>query len=96
MSRAAALEVTKDEWVDMALGVIAMYAERRIPFTAEDVRRHLDEGPSHPNAWGRAFTVARRRGLIVSTGHTVSRTRSRKGGVVAIWIGAERKHRESH
>ena len=92
--RAAALEISPAEWQEMALGVIAMYAERREPFTAEDVRRHLDEEPSNPNAWGAAFSTAKAKGLIIATGHATSRTRSRRHGVHRVWIGTDRRHRE--
>jgi hypothetical protein len=88
-------EYTPAEWLDLALGVIAMYAERYVPFTAEDIRHHLDETPAHPNAWGAAFRTAQAKGLITPTGYTTSQTRSRRNGVHRVWVGIERRHRDN-
>jgi gamma-glutamyl:cysteine ligase YbdK (ATP-grasp superfamily) len=92
--KAAVLEVSPEEWQAMAVGVIAMYADRREPFTAEDVRHHMDESPHHANAWGAAFRAAQARGIITPTGYTQSHLRSRRNGVQRVWIGVERKHRD--
>jgi hypothetical protein len=94
MPKPAILETPPDEWQSMAVGVIAMYAETRKPFTAEDVRHHLDETPAHPNAWGAAFRTAQAKGLITPTGYTNSHTRSRRNGVHRVWAGIERRHRD--
>jgi hypothetical protein len=92
--KAAVLELSPEDWQAMAVGVIAMYAERHEPFTAEDIRHHLDNEPTHSNAWGAAFATARAKGLITPTGFTISHLRSRRGGVQRIWIGTERRHRD--
>ena len=94
MPSPAVLETDPAEWQAMAVGVIAMYAERRTPFTADEIRHHLDEHPAHPNAWGAAFTTAKARGLIAPTGYTTSNTASRRGGVNRVWIGTDRRHHE--
>lgn len=93
MPSPAALETDPGEWQAMAVGVIAMYAEKREPFTAEDVRHHLDENPHHANAWGAAFATAKARGIIAPTGYATSNTASRRGGVHRVWIGTDRRHR---
>ena len=95
MGSPAALETSPEEWHELAIGVIAMYAEKRVPFTADEIRHHLDEQPSNPNAWGAAFSTAKAKGLIVATGYATSNTRSRRHGVHRVWQGTpERTHRE--
>ena len=89
--KAAVLEVTPGEWREIAIGVIAQFAELGRPFTSDEVRPLLPE-PHHPNALGGAFTTARAAGLIIRTGHTTSHTRSRNHGTQAVWIGTDRRH----
>lgn len=92
MPSPAVLETDPAEWQAMAVGVIAMYADKREPFTAEDIRHHLDENPTHPNAWGAAFLTAKARGIITATGYATSQTTSRRHGVQRVWIGTDRRH----
>lgn len=89
MARAAVLDVSPEQWRELAVAVIAQYAEHGLPFTADDVRLHLEEPPHSPNAWGAAFATARARGIIRRTGYTTSERISRRHSAQAVWLGAQ-------
>ena len=78
------LEVTPEDWHGAALDIIEHLAMTRPSFTAEDLRARLCP-PHHPNAIGAAFLTASRRRLIVRYDSRPSRTRSRRGGSLAVW-----------
>lgn len=70
----------------MALYRAIDQAAHRGPFTACDVRELLKAAPLHPNDIGRAFQVAKSRGLIEPTGEfRRSSDKSARGRYVMVW-----------
>ena len=89
----AALEMDPAEWRDEALAWIQDLAHRGGVFSVEDIRRHVPE-PHHPNQWGIAFGIARRKGWIVYWDSQPSSTRARKHGRTARWVGMSESERD--
>lgn len=92
MSAPAALDLDeKATWLADAADAIdsLVYRSHRTgsTFTADDLRAMIGE-PGHPNWTGVAFNAARTLGVIVVDGFTISRTKSRHGGVVRVWRAA--------
>ena len=98
-------EALKDEGQARVLGnspafreqvraLIIEYARRGEPFTSTDLRaaaavRGIAE-PSHPNAWGAAFTSAAKLGIIEKTGdYEKSPVPTCHAAIVALWVGKE-------
>jgi len=79
------LEVSPEDWHGAAVDQIEHLALTREFFTAEDLRAVIAE-PPHSNMWGAAFLAASKRRLIVRWDHRPSRTRSRRGGSLAVWV----------
>lgn len=79
------LEVDPVDWHDAAVDQIHLLAMTREFFTCEDLRPLICE-PAHPNHWGAAFLTASRRRLITRWDSRPSRTRSRRGGSLAVWV----------
>lgn len=77
-----------EAWMEMAINSIRLVASGQLPFTVEELRAFLP-APSHPNAWGAAFSAAAKQGLIVRTGYAKNKLASAHGRVVATWRGAK-------
>lgn len=82
------------EWLGNVLALVARLAilQGRDGFTVEDVRalaerRGLPE-PDHPNAWGAAMHVARRRGLIREAGYRKATRADAHARVIRAWEAA--------
>ena len=75
------------DWISCALTAIAALARTGQQFTASDVADLMGREPEHSRYWGSALAAAKRDGLIVSTGITVSRRRSRNSGYCRTWRG---------
>ena len=76
-------------WHSDALDMLAAWAASGLSFTAEDLRRSMRPAP-FPNDWGNVFQCARRAGLITTVGFKESEQPSRKGGVIRVWVAADR------
>ena len=76
-------------WSDCAERAVSWWAEAGVPFTVNDVRELGVPEADHPNRWGALFSAMRARGVIESVGFAVSTRRSRHGGVLRVWRGAE-------
>lgn len=81
-----------EAWMDAVLAVIRRKAALpSFEFTVENIRRSCVtagiNAPKHPNAWGAAFSVAAKQGLIVRTGYTKNALPSAHARVVAVWKG---------
>lgn len=74
------------EWMTTAVNAIRLMASGPLTFTAEDLRAFLP-APKSPNAWGAAFSVAAKQGLIEACGYTVNKLASAHGRVVRVWKG---------
>lgn len=75
----------REEWFDAATEALADLIDRQQIFSADDLRDDLP-APGHPNWWGTLFGAARRAGQIRHTGGFIlSRTKTRKGGVIRQW-----------
>lgn len=72
------------EWFDLARAALDELIETRHLFSADDLRDQLPT-PGHSSWWGALFAGAREAGRIKPMGFQISRTGSRKGGVVRIW-----------
>ncbi|MHC6175425.1 hypothetical protein [Glutamicibacter sp. X7] len=75
---------TKAEWLEAAATAIADLASEGHTFTADAVRERIP-APAEPNWFGAAFSAARESGVIEAVGFELSRTRSRRGGVLRRW-----------
>ena len=82
-----------EEWAEQAIDLIKSFARSSSTFTVQDVRTcQLAEWlgqPKHPNAWGAAFSVAAKQGLIVRVGYVKNGLASAHSRVVAQWRGAK-------
>ncbi|MDZ5077900.1 hypothetical protein [Nesterenkonia sp. HG001] len=89
MATAAAIRTDpRADWLTGAREAIEALAARSArtgaEFTADDLRRMIGE-PDHPNWFGSAFNTARIARIIEPVGFTISRARSRHGGVIRTW-----------
>jgi hypothetical protein len=66
-----------------ALAIVELSYEKHL-FSADDLRGRI---PDAPHSWmvGQAFSAARNAGLIARKGFDVSKSKSRKFGVVRVW-----------
>ena len=80
-----ALECDPVDWLECAVDQIHLLASTQPTLTADDLRPLICE-PHHPNQWGVAFRVAESRRIISYLQHQRSRTRSRRGGALAVWV----------
>lgn len=78
-----------DWWRDCAWRGVEYLAAAGADFTAPDLTELGVPDPDHPNRWGALFRAALTAGLIVPVGFTTSTRRSRHGGVLRVWRGAE-------
>lgn len=77
----------REEWFELAHAALdAVLAEGR-QFTTDDLRDKVP-APGHPNWWGTFFAAARESERIKSIGFQLSKSRSRKGGILRIWTAA--------
>lgn len=85
MSRPAALTLDdRAEWFHDANEALDYLIGSRHLFSADDLRDKLPV-PAHPNWWGALFGAAHRSGRIKPMGFQLSRSKSRRGGVVRVW-----------
>ena len=75
-----------DAWTVRAWSVLLMLADRRIPFTVDDLRDRVGD-PPRPNAMGALTRHGARLGLIEQRGHRQSRRKGRHAGILRLWIG---------
>lgn len=77
-----------EAWMEEAIHAIDVLAFTRAggTFTVEDLRRLCPE-PKSPNAWGAAFSVAAKKGLIVACGYTANKLPSAHARIVRVWRG---------
>lgn len=85
MSSPIVLEVSPEDWLEAAVDQIHMLASTHSSFSCDDLRP-LIAPPHSPNQWGTAFRVAESRRIIAYLQHQRSRTRSRRGGALAVWV----------
>lgn len=78
---------TPGEWRSAADRAIVELANKRDPFTAEDVRAVVGDPPNHPNAMGARFLDAARAGIIRQVGRQLPARPSRHASSVGVWIG---------
>lgn len=77
-----------DEWFESFDSALLARVRLGGRFTADDLRDKVPE-PGHPNWWGAGFRRAISDGLIVQVGFVESRTPSRRGGVLRVWLPRE-------
>ncbi|AXH44417.1 hypothetical protein PP356_gp37 [Arthrobacter phage MargaretKali] len=84
--RAAALEQSKEAWLEDAVATIVGLAEKQETFTADDLRKHMAE-PDDSHWPGTAFMRARNLGLIegVDGLYVKSTTPSRNRSALKLW-----------
>lgn len=75
---------TREEWFEAAGEALDDLLDRQRIFSADDLRDAVP-APGHPNWWGTLFGGAHRAGKIRPTGYIISRTKTRKGGVIRQW-----------
>lgn len=63
---------------------------RNTEFTADDLR-NMTPAPTNPNWTGKVFQDYARQKLIVKTGYEMARSKARRGGTLARWIGVMRR-----
>jgi hypothetical protein len=80
-------EHTPGEWRSAADQAIVALANKREPFTADDVRELVGDPPNHPNAMGARFLDAVRAGIIRQVGRSLPVRASRHASSVGLWIG---------
>lgn len=83
-----------EAWMDAVQAQIAVFAKSGLEFTAEDVRTSCASfdyigQPKSPNAWGAAFSVAAKQGLIVRVGFQKNSLPSAHSRIVATWRGKQ-------
>jgi hypothetical protein len=77
------------EWCETAYGLVYALAKKGEPFTSEDVTDELGPPPggSDPRALGGILRAAREAKLIMATGWTSARRKSRHKAPIRIWKG---------
>ena len=85
MTRPIALTLDdRADWMQLANDELTVLIETRHLVTADDLRPLVPE-PAHSNWWGALFNAAHKAGRIKPMGFQLSRTKSRRGGVVRVW-----------
>lgn len=85
MTTPAALTLDdRADWFDLANDEMDILINTRHIFSADDLRDKLP-APAHANWWGALFGAAHKAGRIKPMGFQLSRTKSRRGGVVRVW-----------
>ena len=82
-----ALAITLDDrqdWFDLANEALEHLIDTSYLFSSDDLRP-LVPAPPVANWWGALFTAAHKSGRIKPMGFQLSRTKSRRGGVVRVW-----------
>jgi len=79
-----------EEWIDRVMEMIRRFAQSGTEFASEDVRNYCGTWkdfpqPKSPNAWGAAFSVAAKQGLIKRVGYAKNTLPSAHARVVAVW-----------
>lgn len=75
---------TREEWFEQARAELETVIASRHLFSADDLRLLLPT-PGHANWWGVLFGAERNAGRIKPMGYTISRSKTRKGGVIRVW-----------
>jgi hypothetical protein len=78
-----------EKWRAEALEAIALCAAAGEPFTAEDIRAIVGDPPHHHNAFGAAFALCARRGIIRKVGYRKATRASLHATELAEWIGVK-------
>ena len=84
MASPAALEDLT--WSEDAQDRIEAWAKSGLTFSSDDLRESFRQAP-RGSMVGRAFTLAKERGIIQKNGSKMSTTRSRKGALINTWRG---------
>lgn len=79
-----------EEYHDYASQAIDTLIARNTSFTADDLR-NMTPAPTNPNWTGKVFQDYARQKLIVKTGYEMARSKVRRGGTLARWIGVMRR-----
>lgn len=74
----------RQEWFDAAAAALEEISAAMELFTADDMRDKIPP-PGNPNWWGILFGAYRNSGRITAQGFQISRTGTRKGGVIRVW-----------
>lgn len=74
----------KAEWFELANTELDKLIATKHLFSADDLRDKLPE-PGHPNWFGSVFLAASAKNRIKQMGFQLSRSKSRRGGVVRVW-----------
>lgn len=88
----ATVAENNEAWMDGVLDVIRFWASSGMEFTVQNVRAQYNTlehatTPKSPNAWGAAFSVAAKQGLIVRVGYQPNKIASAHSRIVATWKG---------
>lgn len=85
MTRPLALTLDdRADWFDLASAALDHLIETEWLFSSDDLRP-LVPTPAHPNWYGAVFTAASNAGRITKAGPMVSRSKSRRGGLIWQW-----------
>ncbi|NKG22244.1 hypothetical protein [Paeniglutamicibacter terrestris] len=74
----------KVDWFVLANEALDVVIESQHLFSADDLRGKVP-APAHPNWWGALFNAASAQGRIVKAGPMLSRSKSRRGGLIWQW-----------
>lgn len=74
----------KADWFSLANDALDAVIDTQHLFSADDLRP-LVPAPGHPNWWGALFTAASAEGRITKAGPMISRSKSRRGGLIWQW-----------
>lgn len=75
---------TRDEWFAAANAALDDLIASKHLFSADDLRDKLP-APGHANWWGALFSGAKESNRIKAMGFQLSKSKSRRGGVVRVW-----------
>lgn len=85
MTRPAALTLDdRADWFDLANDELDILINTRHLFSADDLRDKLP-APAHANWWGALFLAYSTAGRITKAGPMISRSKSRRGGLIWQW-----------
>ena len=74
----------KADWFTLANDELDILINTLHLFSADDLRDKLP-APAHANWWGSLFNAAHKSGRIKPMGFQLSRSKSRRGGVLRVW-----------